>query len=128
MRITHVLSAFVLAAQPLVAQAPVVTVIRAARLITGNGTQVESPVVVVTGDRITAVGPAAAVRVPAGAKLIDLTGYTLMPGFFDMHTHLTSIDNDGGDLSVLKETPAHGAIYTTINANKTLEAGFKKRG
>ena len=110
---------------PLAAQqAPSVVVIRAARLIVGDGTQVEQPVVVVTGERITAVGPSASVRVPSGARVIDMPGATLMPGFFDMHTHLTSIDNDGGDLSVLKETAAHGAIYATINAKKTLEAGF----
>lgn len=53
-----------------------------------------------------------------------MTGHTLMPGFMDAHTHLTSIDNDGGDLAALKETPAHAAIYGTINARKTLEAGF----
>jgi imidazolonepropionase-like amidohydrolase len=41
-----------------------------------------------------------------------------------MHTHLTSIDNDGGDLAVLTETGAHGGIYATINAKKTLDAGF----
>ncbi len=110
--------------QAAAAQAPSVTAIRAARLITGDGTQMESPVVVISGERITAVGPAAQVRIPAGARIIDLAGYTLMPGFFDMHTHIESIDNDGGDLSVLKETAAHGAIYGVINAKKTLEAGF----
>jgi imidazolonepropionase-like amidohydrolase len=90
----------------------------------GDGTQIESPVVVITGERITSVGPASQVRVPGGARVIDLAGYTLLPGFFDMHTHLTSIDNDGGDLAVLKETAAHGAVYAVINARKTLEAGF----
>jgi imidazolonepropionase-like amidohydrolase len=124
MRLSHVLVALTLAAQPLAAQPPIVTAIRATRLIIGDGTQIESPVVVITGDRITAVGPAAQVRIPGGAKVIDLTGYTVMPGFFDMHTHITSIDNDGGDLSVLKETAAHGAIYAVINAKKTLDAGF----
>jgi imidazolonepropionase-like amidohydrolase len=124
MRISHVFVTVALAAQPLVAQAPAVTAIRAARLIVGDGTQIESPVVVITGERITTVGPAAQVRMPSGAKVIDLAGYTLMPGFFDMHTHVTSIDNDGGDLSVLKETAAHGAIYAVINAKKTLDAGF----
>ena len=124
MRIRSLLLALVLLATPLTAQAPVVTVIRAARLIIGDGTQVEAPVVVITGDRITAVGTVAQVRVPAGARVLDLAGHTLMPGFFDMHTHITSIDNDGGDLSVLKETAAHGAIYAVINARKTLEAGF----
>jgi imidazolonepropionase-like amidohydrolase len=111
-------------ASPVIAQTPVVTAIRAARLIIGDGTQIEAPVVVITGERITAVGPSAQVRIPSGARVIDLSGYTLMPGFFDMHTHLASIDNDGGDLAVLKETAAHGAIYATINAKKTLEAGF----
>ena len=124
MRISHVLVTVALAAQSLIGQAPAVTAIRAARLIVGDGTQIESPVVVITGDRITAVGTAAQLRVPSGAKVIDLAGYTLMPGFFDMHTHITSIDNDGGDLSVLKETAAHGAIYAVINAKKTLDAGF----
>lgn len=118
------LTAATLCASILAAQAPTVTAIRATRLIVGDGTQIESPVVVITGERITAVGPAAQVRVPAGARVIDLTGSTILPGFFDMHTHLTSIDNDGGDMSVLKETAAHGAIYATINARKTLEAGF----
>jgi imidazolonepropionase-like amidohydrolase len=103
---------------------PGVTAIRAARLITGDGRTIESPVVVITGERITAVGPAGTVRVPQGARVIDLAGHTLMPGFMDMHTHLTSIDSDGGDMAVLREWPAHGAIYATVNARKTLEAGF----
>jgi imidazolonepropionase-like amidohydrolase len=124
MRITTALITLAVAAQQVLAQAPAVTAIRAARLIIGDGTQIESPVVIVTGERITAVGTAAQVRVPSGARVLDLSGYTLMPGFFDMHTHLMSIDNDGGDLAVLKETAAHGAIYGTINAKKTLEAGF----
>ncbi len=101
-----------------------VTAIVADRVIIGDGTQVANAVVLVQGDRITAVGPAAQLRIPDGARRVDLTGYTLLPGFIDAHTHLTSIDNDGGDLAVLKETPAHGAIYATINAKKTLEAGF----
>ena len=46
------------------AQAPPVTAIRAARLIVGDGTQIESPIVLVTGDRITAVGTAAQVSIP----------------------------------------------------------------
>jgi imidazolonepropionase-like amidohydrolase len=124
MRVSYVILALAAAAQQAFAQSPAVTVIRAARLIIGDGTQIESPVVVITGERITTVGPAAQVRVPGGARVIDLAGYTLMPGFFDMHTHIMSIDNDGGDLAVLKETAAHGAIYGVINAKKTLEAGF----
>lgn len=106
------------------AQPPRPLAIRADRLVVGDGTQIANPVVVVQGERIVAVGPAAQVKVPAGAAVVDLAGHTLLPGFIDAHTHLASIDNDGGDLSALKETPAHGAIYATVNARKTLEAGF----
>ena len=106
------------------APAPRVTAIHVDRVIVGDGTQIADAMVIVRGERILDVGPASTVRVPAGATRLELAGYTLLPGFIDAHTHLTSIDNDGGDLAVLKETPAHGAIYATINAKKTLDAGF----
>jgi len=112
------------AATLLPAQSAPVTALRADHVIIGDGTQIPNAIVLVQGDRITAVGPAAQIRIPAGARTIDLSGQTLLPGFIDAHTHLTSIDNDGGDLAALRETPAHGAIYATINARKTLEAGF----
>ena len=62
MRIVHVLSILAIGAQSVIAQsvaaqAPAVTAIRASRLIIGDGTQIESPVVVISGERITAVGP-----------------------------------------------------------------------
>jgi imidazolonepropionase-like amidohydrolase len=101
-----------------------VTAIRAQRLIVGDGTTIESPVVVVTGDRISAVGPSAKVSVPRGARVIDLSGYTLLPGLIDCHTHINSADSDGGDMAVMKETAAHAAIYGVVNAKKTLDAGF----
>lgn len=100
------------------------TVVRAARLVVGDGRVIEQPVVVVRGERIVEAGPAASVRPPRGARVIDLAGHTLLPGFIDTHTHLTSIDSDGGDLAAIKETPAHAAIWATVNAKKTLEAGF----
>jgi imidazolonepropionase-like amidohydrolase len=111
-------------ATTLPAQQPRVTAIRADRLIVGDGTQILSPVVLLQGERITAVGTATQVTVPRDATVIDLRGHTLLPGFIDAHTHLASIDNDGGDLAALRETPAHGAIYATINAEKTIRAGF----
>ena len=105
------------------AQSPV-TAITADRVVVGDGTVIPNAVVVVRGERILAVGPAGTVQIPSGATRVNLAGHTLLPGFIDAHTHLTSIDNDGGDLAVLKETDAHGGIYATINARKTLEAGF----
>ena len=44
--------------------------------------------VLIKGDRIAAVGPADSVTVPAGATTIDAAGKTVMPGMWDMHTHL----------------------------------------
>jgi imidazolonepropionase-like amidohydrolase len=104
--------------------APPPVVITAARLIVGDGTTMDQPVVIVRGNTIAAVGPRATTPIPAGARLIDLAGHTLLPGFIDAHTHLTSGDNDGGDLAVLKETAAHAGIYGVANARRTLDAGF----
>ncbi|MCU0633539.1 MAG: amidohydrolase family protein [Gemmatimonadaceae bacterium] len=109
------------AAQP---SAEPVTAVRADRLIVGDGSVIEQPVVLVRGGRITTVGARAQVAVPAGARLVDLAGHTLLPGFIDCHTHLTSGDNDGGDMAVLRETAAHAGIWGTANARKTIEAGF----
>jgi imidazolonepropionase-like amidohydrolase len=54
-------------------------------------TVVPDATVVVTGDRITAVGDAAT-PVPAGAQVIDAHGRTLLPGLWDMHVHLSDVD------------------------------------
>ena len=59
-----------------------------ARIVTMNGDQViDSGTILVTGDRIAAVGPVASIAVPAGAKVIDMAGKTILPGFFDAHWH-----------------------------------------
>ncbi|MFN8572183.1 MAG: amidohydrolase family protein [Gemmatimonadaceae bacterium] len=51
--------------------------------------------VVIQRDRITAVGPADSVAVPAGATIIDATGKTIIPGLWDMHTHAFQGSSDG---------------------------------
>lgn len=125
MRPLALLAAALLAAASLTAQAPVATTaIRAARLVVGDGSVLDNPVVLIRGDRITEVGSAARVRIPAGARVIDLPGHTLLPGFMDCHTHLASIDSDGGDLAAIQETGAHAGIWAAVNARKTLDAGF----
>jgi hypothetical protein len=48
--------------------------------------------VVVAGDTIRALGPSAAVKVPAGAEVVDLAGKALLPGLWDMHAHLGDPD------------------------------------
>src|SRR5689334_14861073 len=63
-------------------------VIRAARIIDGTGAApIKNGAIVITDDKISAVGPFAAISVPAGTRVIDLGDATLMPGFIDAHTH-----------------------------------------
>jgi Tol biopolymer transport system component/imidazolonepropionase-like amidohydrolase len=62
-----------------------------ARVLTEKGGDadavIEGATVVVTNDRITAVGPGASVAIPAGAKVFDARGKTIVPGFVDVHAH-----------------------------------------
>jgi imidazolonepropionase-like amidohydrolase len=113
----------VLAQEP----APTVTVLRAARLFDGTGAApITNAVVVITGDRITAVGTASKVSVPAGAKVVDLGSATLLPGFIDAHTHIIgrSLSDPMWDAAIVKDYDSYGAIVGVSNARKTLMAGF----
>lgn len=59
-----------------------------ARLITMNGAEViENGVVILDGNRIEAIGPAATTPVPAGVPSMDMSGKTIMPGLIDAHWH-----------------------------------------
>ena len=64
-------------------------VLRGARVITMRGAEViENADIVVTNNRITAVGRRGSVPIPAGARTINLSGKTVVPGFVDTHAHL----------------------------------------
>lgn len=64
-------------------------VLSGARIITMKGDEViERGDIVVTDNRITAVGAKGKVQIPAGAKVIDVTGKTIMPGMIDVHAHM----------------------------------------
>jgi len=63
-------------------------VLRRARLITMNGDEViPSGDIVITDNRITAIGRSGRVTVPAGAEVRDMRGKTIMPGLVDIHAH-----------------------------------------
>ncbi len=110
----------------LLAQQPApITAIKAGTLIDGSGgAPVKNAVVLVQGERITAIG--AGVAVPAGATVIDLTGFTVLPGFIDAHVHLAGRTIGDGDWqhSLLTNSPAQLALIGAAHAQQTLEAGF----
>jgi Tol biopolymer transport system component len=67
-------------------------VLRGARVITMRGDEVlENADIAVKENRIVAVGKSGSVTVPAGAKVIDVSGKTIVPGFIDIHPHWTEI-------------------------------------
>jgi Tol biopolymer transport system component len=67
-------------------------VLRGARVITMRGDEVlENADIAVKDNRIVAVGKSGTVTVPAGAKVIDVSGKTIVPGFIDIHPHWTEI-------------------------------------
>jgi imidazolonepropionase-like amidohydrolase len=123
---TRTLIAFVVIALCCAAARAQVTVIKAGRLVDPEtGAAASNQTIVVEGRKIKAVG--SNVAVPAGANVIDLGAYTVLPGLFDAHTHLCqstqpenrhTFDND------ISETGAYRAILGTVNAREMLEAGF----
>src|SRR5262245_39222808 len=74
----------------LAAEAPL-TAIRAGHLVDVTaGKVLKDQVIIVRGDHIEAVGAASSVKIPDGAKVVDLSGSTVLPGLIDTHTHITS--------------------------------------
>jgi Tol biopolymer transport system component len=63
--------------------------LKGARIITMEGEQIiESGDILVENNRIKAMGPTGTVQAPAGAKVYDLSGKTIVPGFVDTHAHM----------------------------------------
>jgi Tol biopolymer transport system component/imidazolonepropionase-like amidohydrolase len=66
-----------------------------ATVVTMRGDEVlRDATVVVTGNRISAVGPSGSVRVPDGARVIDVSGRTVIPGLIDAHAHIRGMPRD----------------------------------
>ena len=106
---------------------PRTTLLRPARVFDGTSAPLhEGWVVLVTGDRIAAVGPAAEVRAPAGATTIELPGTTLLPGLIEAHSHLLlhPYNETSWDDQVLHEALALRVARATVHARNTLLAGF----
>lgn len=98
-----------------------------ARVFTAtDGTLHDGWVVLVTGDRIGAVGPAAGVRAPRGARTVALPGLTLLPGLIEGHSHLLlhPYDETPWNDQVLYEPLALRVARATVAARTTLMAGI----
>jgi imidazolonepropionase-like amidohydrolase len=103
---------------------PEVVAVKAGRLIDPKaGAVVPDAVVVIENGRVRAAGRS--VPIPAGAKVIDLSGLTVLPGMMDCHTHLVGdYVHDKDPLSDLKKSAADRAFESVPNARATLDAGF----
>jgi imidazolonepropionase-like amidohydrolase len=103
-----------------------VTALRCGRLLDpATGTMVEKAVVLVRGDRIERAGAAANVAVPPGARVIDLSRYTVLPGLIDGHTHvLLQPEDERGAPPVVTKSQAFRTVQGVAAAKRDLEAGF----
>ncbi|MBL4684212.1 MAG: amidohydrolase family protein [Nannocystaceae bacterium] len=107
-------------------QAPRSLLLVHGRLIDGTGADPQMDVDVLVEDgRIVQVGTG--LLVPPSARLVDLGGRTLLPGFIDAHVHLSSSPSEDyahGVLESVKASEADLALLGARNARSTLEAGF----
>jgi imidazolonepropionase-like amidohydrolase len=118
---------FLLLAIQITAQTPPqqVTVLRPARVFDGD-TIHENWVVLVRGDKVERVGPAATVNAPAGARSIELPGTTLLPGLIEAHSHvlLHPYSETPWNDQVAHEPLALRVARATNHLRSTLLAGF----
>lgn len=100
--------------------------IRCGRLIDGKGgPPIQNAVVLIKGERIESAGTG--VAIPPGARVIDLSRRTVLPGLIDAHTHiLLQGDVTAADYEdqILRESQAFRTIRATVAARRALENGF----
>jgi imidazolonepropionase-like amidohydrolase len=102
-----------------------VTAIKAGRVIdVESGRVLVKQIILLRGKKIVAMG--SDIEIPAGAKILDLSTKTVLPGLIDCHTHLAdgAHDNDGDPTSQLKRTASQVVLESVLNARMTLESGF----
>jgi len=107
--------------------AETVYLLKPAHIFDGESAQLhDNWVVLVRGEKIEAAGPAGSITAPAGAKVIDLAGLTLMPGLIEAHSHVLlhpyseTVWND----QVARESLSLRVARATNHLRNTLQAGF----
>src|SRR5579871_1069207 len=120
-----------------------VTAIRAGKMFDPkSGTNLSNQVVLITGDKITDVGPADKVKIPAGATVVDLSKATVLPGLIDGHVHLTDAQGNlqhqmmvalfsatsslNAGFTTLVAMGSHGGGYADVELKKAIQAGLVK--
>ena len=101
--------------------------LKPARVFDGESAQVhDNWAVLVHGDKIVGVGPANEITPPAGAKVIDLPGLTLMPGLIEAHSHilLHPYSETTWNDQVARESLSLRVARATNHLRNTLQAGF----
>jgi imidazolonepropionase-like amidohydrolase len=106
-----------------------VTIIRAGVLIDGESSvSRRNQVIVIRGNQIVEVSDFKSARIPDGAKTIDLSQATVLPGLIDAHTHIFlqgEEPSEGGyDVQLLKYPLAFRAARATVSVRRALEQGF----
>ena len=91
---------------------------------TAAGRYVESPALIVSGNRIVEVGRRDSLRPPDGAEVLDLGDATLLPGFMDMHVHLGSAPKSVPFLEAKLQSVPRRTVNAVRNARLNLLAGF----
>lgn len=104
-----------------------VLVVKAGQMFdAASGKMLPNQVILIRGDRISAVGDAAALGIPSGAQVVDLSRATVLPGLIDGHEHIFLTGEAGERYAeqLLKESWQYRTIEAVVNARKDLEAGF----
>jgi imidazolonepropionase-like amidohydrolase len=106
------------------AQSSAVTAIKCGRLINpGDGSVTQNAIIIVRGDRIEQVG--SGLSIPTGARVVDLSAYTVLPGLIDCHTHvLLQPEDERGAPPVITKSQAFRTVQGVAAAKRDLEAGF----
>ena len=100
-----------------------ITAIRAGKMIDGVGdSPLDKIVILISGERILDVGTD--VRIPSNANVIDLSGYTVLPGLIDTHTHILLIPANQARSPVLYKSIPYRTVEGVLAAKLNLEAGF----